>query len=130
MEHPVVFFDGVCNLCSGSVQWVIRHDPGAIFKFTSLQGEYAKKMITDEKLKKVDSVILLENGRFYSRSTAILRIARRLGFPASILYVLIIVPAFIRNWVYDFIARHRYKWYGKMEACWLPTPDLKKRFID
>lgn len=130
MEHPIVFFDGVCNLCSSSVQWVIRHDPRAVFTFTSLQGQYVAKMITDEKLKKIDSVILLENGRFYTRSTAILRIARRLGFPARLLYAFIIVPAFIRNWVYEFIAKHRYKWYGKMESCWLPTPDLKKRFID
>ena len=87
-------------------------------------------MIRDEKLKKVDSVILFENGRFYTRSTAVLRIARRLAFPTRFLFAFIIVPAFIRNWVYDFIAGHRYKWYGKMDACWLPTPDLKKRFID
>lgn len=98
--------------------------------FSSLQGKYAEQMITDEKLKKVDSVILFENGRFYTKSTAILRIARKLGFTTKLLYGFIIVPAFIRNWVYDFIARHRYKWYGKMESCWLPTPDLKKRFID
>ncbi len=129
MDKDIVFFDGVCNLCSGSVQWLLRHDKKQQFNFSSLQGEYASKIITDPVLKKTDSIILLSKGKFYSKSTAVLKIASRIGFPYMLLSAFLIVPAFIRNIVYDFIARNRYKWYGKKEECWLPAEEYTARFI-
>lgn len=129
MDKDIVFFDGVCNLCSGSVQWLLRHDKKQLFNFSSLQGEYASKTITDPVLKKTDSIILFRKGKFYSKSTAVLKIASQIGFPYKFLSAFLIIPAFIRNIVYDFIARNRYKWYGKKEECWLPTEEYTARFM-
>ncbi|MBC7425433.1 MAG: thiol-disulfide oxidoreductase DCC family protein [Bacteroidia bacterium] len=130
MNHPVILFDGVFNLCNSSVQFVIKHDKKAVFHFTALQSEEGKKLIANfGKTSALDSILLVENGKIYSESTAALRIAKRLGFPVNWLYGLIIVPAFLRNQVYKFIARNRYKWFGKQESCMLPTPELKSRFL-
>ena len=117
-EHPVILFDGICNLCNASVQFVIRRDPGGIFKFATLQGDPGKKMAETFGLDglKGDSFILIENGKAYTRSAAALRVARKLKGPVSLLYGFIIVPPFIRNGVYDLISRNRYKWFGKKEG--------------
>jgi predicted DCC family thiol-disulfide oxidoreductase YuxK len=130
-EAPVIFFDGFCNLCSGAVQFTIKRDHNNIFRFASLQSDYAK-----EKLKKLatlpkegESMVLLENGKFYVRSTAALRVAKRLGGLWPLLYGFIIIPRFIRDAVYNYIAKNRYKWFGKQESCWMPTPELKEKFL-
>jgi predicted DCC family thiol-disulfide oxidoreductase YuxK len=130
MSSTTVFFDGVCNLCSGSVQFIIRHDKCNRFKFASLQSEYAKKELVGADLKNVDSIVLKKDEKIFVKSGAALRIASFLGFPINLLMVFIIIPPFIRNFVYDVIARNRYKWFGKKEVCWIPSPDLKSKFLD
>lgn len=130
MDSPVIFFDGVCNLCNGAVQFIIKRDRGATFKFSALQSDFAQRSLSGVELqvKQGDTFILLESGKVYEQSTAALRIARKLSGLWPLCYVFIIVPSFIRNWVYKFIARNRYKWFGKRESCWVPTPELKSRF--
>ena len=129
---PVILFDGVCNLCNSSVQYVIRHDPKKIFRFASLQSPYAQKILADFHLPVNDfnSFVLFENNTVYTRSTAALKVAKRLSGWIKILWVFLIVPKFIRDAVYNIIAKNRYKWFGKREACWVPTPELKSLFLD
>jgi len=131
LENDVIFFDGVCNLCNGAVQFIIARDPQNRFKFAALQSEFAKNYLSSFRLKVKhgDSFVLLENGKVYEQSAAALRIAKKLGGLWPLLYGLIIVPPFIRNAVYKSIARNRYKWFGKQESCWIPTPELKSRFL-
>lgn len=114
-QHPIILFDGVCNLCSSSVQFVIKHDSEQKFKFASLQSDIAKSILQDFAAASTsfNSVILVEEGKVYYRSTAALRIAKQLSFPYNLLYAFIIVPPFIRNLVYDYIAKNRYQWFGK-----------------
>lgn len=128
--QPLVLFDGVCNLCQGSVQFIIARDPNQLFSFASLQSETGMRIKTEFQIPPdTDSILLLENGKVYAHSTAALRIARKLSAPWSWLYAGIILPRFLRDPVYNFIARNRYKWFGKQESCWLPTPELKARFL-
>jgi len=109
--YPIILFDGVCNLCSSAVQFVIKHDSQQKFKFASLQSDVAKSILHDFAAVSTsfNSVILVEEGNVYYRSTAALRIAKRLSFPYNLLYAFIIVPPFIRNAVYDYIAKNRYQ---------------------
>lgn len=132
MEHPIILFDGVCNLCNGAVQFIIERDKKQHFRFASLQSEIGKKYQVKAGLSTdtVDTILLVENGKIYQKSTAGLRIAKQLNGWWFLMYGFIIVPAFIRNAVYDFIARNRYRWFGEQESCWLPTPDLKALFLD
>jgi predicted DCC family thiol-disulfide oxidoreductase YuxK len=133
MENQnVILFDGICNLCSASVQFVIERDYKNIFKFASLQSNFGQKILKKHQLppEDFDSFILLENNKIYQRSTAALKVAKQLNWPLKALYAFIIVPPFIRNFVYNVIAKNRYKWFGKKTACWLPTPDLKVKFLD
>lgn len=129
--HPVLLFDGVCNLCNESVQWVIRHDPQAIFRFASLQSEAGQQLLRQHNLptNELNTVVLIDVGRAYTRSDVPLHIFRKIGGAWPLLTVLRIVPSPLRNAVYDWIARNRYRWFGKKEACWLPTPALKSRFL-
>lgn len=132
LNHPVILFDGVCNLCNSSVQFIINHDKKQVFRFASLQSEFGKNILQQFDLsdKNIDSVMLFENNSVMIKSTAALNIAKRLGGGYSLLYALIIIPKFIRDFVYDFIARNRYKWFGKQESCMIPNPRLKKLFFD
>ncbi len=129
----IVLFDGVCNLCNRTVQIIIDHDPSAYFRFTSLQSDAGKKLLVEHGLKvpegDPDSIILIERGRAHSHSGAALRIARRMSGAYRLLWSFIVVPWFIRDVVYRFIAKNRYRWFGKEESCWVPTPELKKRFL-
>ena len=129
--QKIVFFDGYCNLCSGAVQFIIKHDKHQQFHFASLQGTAAAQLLPAHLTisQGVDSIVFLENGKFYTKGTAALRIAKYLKFPINLSYVFMLVPAFIRNVVYDWIARNRYKWFGKKEVCWLPSPELSSRFL-
>lgn len=132
-EHKqLILFDGVCNLCNSSIQYVIKHDKKDTFMFAPLQGDTGKEIIErfDIDPTKTDSILLYSYRNGLSiKSTAALKIAKHLGFPRSILSMFLIVPPFIRNWVYDYIAKNRYKWYGKKEECMIPTPELKAKFL-
>ena len=131
-KQTVIFFDGLCNLCNGAVQFTIERDPKNIFQFASLQSGFAKLELQNFEvdLAQMNSFILLENGKLYQQSTAALRVAKKLNGLWPLLYAFIIVPPFIRNAVYNYIAKNRYKWFGKKESCWVPTPDLKSRFYN
>ncbi|HLT52996.1 MAG TPA: DUF393 domain-containing protein [Flavobacteriaceae bacterium] len=132
-NKQLILFDGVCNLCNNSVQFVIKRDKKNQFLFAPLQGKAGKEVIEEFKIDttKVDSIILYTPLKGISyKSTAALKVASKLGFPVSLMSVFLIVPGFIRNWVYDFIARNRYKWYGKKDACMIPTPELKNKFLE
>ena len=131
-ETLVILFDGVCNLCNSSVQVVIKSDAKKRFQFASLQSAFGQKIMQENglPLTELNSFILLEGDKIYTKSTAALRVAKRLKGLWPLLYAFIVVPPFIRNWVYDFVSKNRYKWFGKQEACWLPTPELKGRFLN
>jgi predicted DCC family thiol-disulfide oxidoreductase YuxK len=127
----IMLFDGVCNLCNGAVQFVIRHDAVGDIQFASLQSASAKKLLEpfDIDPSSLQTFVLLEDGRMYTKSDAALRVARVLKAPWSWLYPLIYIPSPIRNFVYDTVARNRYRWFGKQESCWVPTPELRARFL-
>ena len=131
-KNPIILFDGVCNLCNGAVQFIIERDNKQVFRFASLQSEVGQKYMRQAGLSpdKIDTILLVENDKIHDKSTAALRIAKRLDGLWFLMFGFIIVPSFIRNSVYDFIARNRYKWFGKQDSCWMPTPDLKKLFLD
>ncbi|MFZ1699278.1 MAG: thiol-disulfide oxidoreductase DCC family protein [Pyrinomonadaceae bacterium] len=126
----IVLFDGVCNFCNGAVNFIIRHDAGKKFSFAPLQSEIGQQMKAKYEIgDDIDSVVLIENGRAYMHSAAGLRIAKRLGGVWSLGYVFIIVPAFIRDSCYKVFAKYRYRLFGRQDACMLPTPDVRKRFL-
>ena len=132
-HKKLILFDGICNLCNASVQYIIKHDKNNVFLFAALQSntglEIIKKLNIDTS--KTDSILLYTPEKeLVSKSTAALKIARHLRFPINTLSIFIIVPPFIRNFVYDYIAKNRYKWFGKKESCWIPTPELKSKFLD
>ena len=132
ISPPIILFDGVCNLCNGAVQFAIERDPTAIFRFASLQSDFGQSILAQNIVNTEGggTIILLENGNVYDRSTAALRVARRLSGWIKCLYVFIIVPKVIRDFVYKIVAKNRYRWFGKQESCWLPTKELKARFLD
>ena len=128
----VILFDGVCNLCNGFVRFVVERDRKGYFKFASLQSEKGRELLKQfapDQVDKIDTVVLIENNRIYYKSTAALRIAKKLDglWPAA--YAFVVFPAFVRNGVYDFVAANRYKWFGRKDECPLPTPETAKRFI-
>jgi len=131
-EHPVVLFDGVCNLCNGAVNFIIDRDPDGYFRFAPLQSDVAEQHLadTDAAGATLDTIVLVEDGDAYVRSTAALRIARRLSGPWPLLYAAMVVPRPVRDAVYDWVAEHRYDWFGKRDQCRVPTPDLKDRFLE
>lgn len=127
----MVLFDGVCNLCNGAVNFVIDRDPEGYFKFAALQSEEGTALleavgVTGEVMS---SIVLVEGGRVYRKSSAALRIARRLSGAWPLLYLFIVVPRPLRDVVYDWIARHRYDWFGQRDQCRIPTPELRSRFL-
>ena len=127
----VILFDGVCNLCSGAAQFVIERDAAARFRFAALQSPVAARLIESTRIgDRLDSIVLVEDGRVWTQSTAALRIARRLRFPWPAAYAMIVVPRPLRDWIYNLVARNRYRWFGQREACMVPTPALRGRFLD
>ena len=130
----IILFDGVCNLCNGFVQFVIARDPGARFTFASLQSPAAADLLARNDVPPVasvpESVLLVDGHRVYAQSTAALRVLRRLTFPWNLAYTFIVVPRPIRDLVYAWVARNRYRWFGKRDVCMVPTPDLRARFLD
>jgi len=131
MQHPIIFFDGVCNLCTGSIQFIIKRDRKDLFRFAALQSEQAIRYLQSFNISpnSLDTILLLENGKIYKRSTAALRIAKRLSGAWPALYGFIIIPEFIRDYLYRQIAKRRYKIWGKEESCMVPTPALKAKFL-
>jgi predicted DCC family thiol-disulfide oxidoreductase YuxK len=130
-DTALVLFDGVCNLCHGAVRFIIARDPAKHFRFASLQSPTGLSVIREHDLPEdVRSMILVEpDGRVYARSTAALRVARRLGALWPLLAVLEWVPAFLRDPFYEWVARNRYRWFGRKDSCPLPDPALADRFI-
>lgn len=131
-DKQLILFDGICNLCNTSVLYVIKHDKANRFMFAPLQSEAGKQIIEKFNIdsSQTDSILLYSKDKGLSiKSSAALKIAKHLGFPRNLMAVFFIIPTFIRNWVYDFVARNRYKWYGKKDACMIPTPELTAKFL-
>jgi predicted DCC family thiol-disulfide oxidoreductase YuxK len=127
----IILFDGVCNFCNGSVNFIIERDKANYFKFAPLQSEIGQKLLAENGVDKTitDSVVLIEDGKAYTRTTAALRIARRLDGYWSWFYGFIVVPGFVRDVFYKLFAKYRYQMFGKQEACMLPTPEIRERFL-
>ena len=146
-ERPVVLFDGVCNLCTASVDFILRWERRPLHLFGSLQSEAARDLLRTLPPRRNDagtpanelerdsgddpsSIVLIDEAGVHTQSTAALRISRHLRAPWSWLYALLLIPRPLRDGVYRFIARHRYAWFGRRDACRVPTPELQSRFID
>lgn len=131
-SKPIILFDGVCNLCSSSVQKVIKNDPEGKFLFAPLQGKTGQEMLNKYQLpvNNFNSFVLVQDDQVFTQSTAALKVARQMKGFWKWLYAFIIIPPFIRNAVYNLIAGNRYKWFGKKETCMVPTPELKSRFLE
>lgn len=130
-KHPVVLFDGVCNLCSGTVKFIIKRDRDGLFRFASLQSEVGAQLLINAGLDpgQLDSIVLCWGKKHYFKSGAVLRILRQLNFPWPMFYVGVLIPAFIRDGIYDLVGRNRYRWFGKTDSCMLPTPGIHQRFL-
>ena len=130
-RHPVVLFDGVCTLCSAAVDFIVRHDPERRFKLASLQSDVGRALLARYGLADdpPDSIVLVERGRVYLRSTAALRIAAGLDGALPVLQSFLAIPAALRDAVYRVVAQNRYRWFGKRETCRLPKPDERARFL-
>lgn len=131
-NERIILFDGVCNLCNSSVQFVIKKDTEAKFKYASLQSASGQALLKkfNLPLEQFDSFIYINSDQVYQRSAGALNVLKDLGGFWKLLYGFIIIPPFIRDFVYNFIAKNRYKFFGKRESCMIPTPELKKRFLD
>lgn len=131
MTHPVILFDGVCNLCSGVVQFVIRHDRAGQFRFAALQSETGQALLRQFGLstRQFDSFVYIKDGQAATESTAALQVARDLGGGWPLLYGLVVIPRFIRDAVYRWVARNRYRLFGKRATCLLPAPERQVRFV-
>lgn len=129
---PIILFDGVCNLCNGSVLFIIKRDPEAKFSFASLQSSFGQSQLKKFNLPlgELNTIFLIKDENFFHKSDAALEIAKGMSGLWPALYIFKIIPSFIRNFVYDLIAKNRYRWFGKQDACMIPTPELKARFID
>lgn len=129
-DAPVVLFDGVCNFCNGAVNFLIDRDAQQKFRFTAFQSEIGQQLLQDFGYTQMpESVMLVHKGKSYTSSTAVLKIAQQMSGLWRLAYVFILVPPFLRDPIYDFIARNRYKWFGKRDACRIPTPDVRARFL-
>lgn len=127
----VLLFDGVCNLCNSSVQFILARDPKAKFRFASLQSDEGQELLQafEDRPSDLSSVVLIEDGQLYARSDAALRVARQLSGGWPLLYAFIVLPRALRDAVYNWIARNRYRWFGKRDSCMIPSPELRSRFL-
>ena len=130
-NKKIILFDGVCNLCDSSIQFIIKHDKKDVFRFVALQSELGQKIIGYIGINSsIDSIILyIPKIAYYTKADAALLIAKELSGSVSFLYYLTYTPKVIKNCIYDFIAKNRYKWYGKKESCMIPTPDILNKFL-
>ncbi|NNL03285.1 MAG: DUF393 domain-containing protein [Eudoraea sp.] len=132
-DKKIILFDGVCNLCNSSIQFVIRHDKKNRYKFAALQSDTAKMLLNERGIdsSQIDSIILIDpNTAYYIKSTAALEIGKSFGGGWRLLSIFEWVPRPIRDWIYDLIAKNRYSWFGKQNDCMIPTPELKAKFLD
>lgn len=131
-DKKIILFDGVCNLCDSTVQFIIKHDKNDIFRFVALQSDLGEKILKHIGLdrSKTDSIILYQPGQaYYYKAQAAFKIANELSGAYVLINLLSILPNWLTNKVYDYIARNRYKWYGKKDECMLPTPEMKAKFL-
>jgi predicted DCC family thiol-disulfide oxidoreductase YuxK len=127
----IILFDGVCNLCNSSVQFILKRDPVGYFTFASLQGETGQNLLKKNSLSTdLNSFVLIENDKVYVKSSAALRVCSKLVGAWKILLIFQILPRSFRDFFYDILANNRYKWFGKKESCMLPLPEWKQRFLD
>ncbi|MDC1471636.1 DCC1-like thiol-disulfide oxidoreductase family protein [Flavobacteriaceae bacterium] len=127
-----VFFDGVCTLCNRGVNFLIKHDKKGVLKFASLQSEYAQNVVPKALLDRenLDTIIVYSDGKFYMRSKAVLKLCKVLGGGFYVVLIGYLIPRFIRDGLYRFIATNRYRWFGRQSQCRVPTVDLKDRFLE
>ena len=129
--HPVLLFDGVCNLCNASVQWVLKRDNKGVFRFAALQSDAGQQLLKQHGSlpEQFDSVVLAAGGRIFLRSDAVLELLWLLGGFWRSLYCFKILPRPLRDALYNFVAKNRYRWFGRREECWLPKVEWKDRFL-
>jgi len=125
----IILFDGVCNFCDGSVNFIIEHDKKNYFKFAPLQSEAGQKYVEKFGLSAIDSVILVENDKTYTHSTAALKVAKHLSGIWSLFYAFIIIPKPVRDFFYKLFAKYRYELFGKKDECMIPTPEVRAKFL-
>jgi predicted DCC family thiol-disulfide oxidoreductase YuxK len=132
MHKSIVFFDGVCNLCNGTVQFLLKIDKHQRLQFGSLQGESAKRILPTYQIspEKLSSIIFIHQNKVYTESSAVLEIFSVIGGPWTTLYIFKLIPSYIRNGIYRIVARYRYKWFGKRSSCRVPTPSERERFLN
>jgi len=130
-QKTIILFDGICNLCNGSVQFILKRDKNEKFLFASLQSDASKNILLQYNVKKItlDSILIIEDGQVYDKSTAVLKISRHLNWPWTMFSIALHLPLSIRDSVYDFVGRNRYKWFGKKDSCTMMIPEYKNRFI-
>jgi predicted DCC family thiol-disulfide oxidoreductase YuxK len=134
MKNPkvanIILFDGVCNLCEASVQFIIKHDSKNYFHFASQSSAIGKELLKKHKLEEIDSIILVKNSMGYTHSDAVLKISKKLDGWYKYLYVFRFIPRFLRDSIYRFVAKYRYKVFGKKDSCMMPSSELKDRFLE
>lgn len=130
--HKILLFDGVCNLCNNTVLFVIKRDRKKQIRFGAIQSQEGKKLLQKFAIDQqyLGSLIFIDEGKVYLKSSGALRLSKYLSGLWPLLYALMVIPAFIRNPIYDFVAANRYKWFGKKEVCMIPTPELKSLFLN
>jgi predicted DCC family thiol-disulfide oxidoreductase YuxK len=131
-NEAVLLFDGVCNLCNSSVQFILKHEKNQNLTFAAIQSEAGKRLLAEHYINPIqtNSVILIKSGQVYTQSDAILKLTQFLNFPYSLGRILFVVPKSIRNFFYKNVARNRYRWFGKRDSCMIPTPQLRNRFLE
>ncbi|MEO9143998.1 MAG: DCC1-like thiol-disulfide oxidoreductase family protein [Ginsengibacter sp.] len=131
-DHPVILFDGVCNFCNSTINFVIKKDKKAVLRFATLQSDIADKLLAGNHTEKMDlsSFVFIEKDKIYTRSKAALRVCRYMKGLWPLMYGFIIVPPFIRDGIYNWVARNRYQWFGKKEVCMVPAPEIRSRFLN
>ena len=131
-NNPIILFDGVCNFCNTAINFVLKQDKKGIFRFAPLQSEVGQRLLQEYNLstKEFDSFVLIDNGKVYKKSAASLRVMNKLPWYWKEAQLLRIIPTALRDAIYDFIAKNRYKWFGKKDQCMIPTPEVRSRFLN
>jgi predicted DCC family thiol-disulfide oxidoreductase YuxK len=130
-ENPVILFDGVCNFCNGAINFVLNQDKKGSFRFAPLQSEAGRRLLQQYHLPtdEFESFVLIDDGKVYTKSSAALRVMNKLPWYWKEAQIFRVIPTIFRDAIYDFIARNRYKWFGKKDQCMLPTPEMRSRFL-
>ena len=131
-ENPVILFDGVCNFCNGAINFVLKQDKTSVFRFAPLQSEAGRRLLQQYNLptEEFESFVLIDQGKVYKKSNAALRVMNKLPWYWKESQIFRLIPTIFRDAIYDFIARNRYKWFGKKDECMVPTPEMRSRFLD